>query len=344
MGKGRYLLKRLIYIVFVFFIISILMFAIYKSMPGNPVDIMLGDSKTTMKPEAYQALYDRTVQSLGLDKPLPVQYLAWMGNMLTGNFGYSTQYKQEVINVIGAPMFNTVLLNLLTMVVVFVISIPLGIATAVRKNGVFDKSVQVLTIVGYSIPTFIVALLAIFLLAVKFPIFPISGVRSAGSTATGLAGALDMLHHMALPVLVMSVSGIGGITRYVRAAMIDVLRMDYIKTARAKGLREKTVIYIHAFRNALIPVVTVTTWWVVGLFGGSIVIESVFLWPGLGKMLIYGLLQSEFAVVRGSDHADVLCGAVSGRQRHHGYCLHDGRPPCAAGRLRRNEDAKKQEK
>lgn len=297
MGKGRYLLKRLIYIVFVFFIISILMFAIYKSMPGNPVDIMLGDSKTTMKPEAYQALYDRTVQSLGLDKPLPVQYLAWMGNMLTGNFGYSTQYKQEVANVIGAPMFNTVLLNLLTMVVVFVISIPLGIATAVRKNGVFDKSVQVLTIVGYSIPTFIVALLAIFLLAVKFPIFPISGVRSAGSTATGLAGALDMLHHMALPVLVMSVSGIGGITRYVRAAMIDVLRMDYIKTARAKGLREKTVIYIHAFRNALIPVVTVTTWWVVGLFGGSIVIESVFLWPGLGKMLIDGLLQRDFAVV-----------------------------------------------
>ena len=297
MGKGRYLLKRLIYIVFVFFIISILMFAIYKSMPGNPVDIMLGDSKTSMKPDAYQALYDKTVQSLGLDKPLPVQYLAWMGNMLTGEFGYSTQYKQEVINIIGAPMANTVILNLLTMFVVFIIAIPLGIATAVRKNGVFDKSIQVLTIVGYSIPTFIVALLAIFLLAVKIPIFPISGVRSAGSTATGLASALDMLRHMALPVLVMSVSGIGGITRYVRAAMIDVLRMDYIKTARAKGLREKTVIYIHAFRNALIPVVTVTTWWIVGLFGGSIVIESVFLWPGLGKMLIDGLMQRDFAVV-----------------------------------------------
>lgn len=297
MGKGRYLLKRFIYIVFVFFIISILMFAIYKSMPGNPVDIMLGDSKTSMKPDAYQALYDKTVQSLGLDKPLPVQYLAWMGNMLTGEFGYSTQYKQEVINIIGAPMANTVILNLLTMFVVFIIAIPLGIATAVRKNGVFDKSIQVLTIVGYSIPTFIVALLAIFLLAVKIPIFPISGVRSAGSTATGLAAALDMLRHMALPVLVMSVSGIGGITRYVRAAMIDVLRMDYIKTARAKGLREKTVIYIHAFRNALIPVVTVTTWWIVGLFGGSIVIESVFLWPGLGKMLIDGLMQRDFAVV-----------------------------------------------
>lgn len=297
MGKSRYLLKRLIYIIFVFFIISILMFAIYKSMPGNPVDIMLGDSKTTMKPEAYQALYEQTVKSLGLDKPLPVQYFAWISNMLTGNFGYSTQYKQEVINVIGAPMANTVMLNILTMFVVFLISIPLGILTAVRKNSVFDKSVQVLTIVGYSIPTFIIALLAIFLLAVKFPIFPISGVSTAGSTATGLAAMLDKLHHMALPVLVMSVSGIGGITRYVRAAMIDVLRMDYIKTARAKGLSEKVVIYVHAFRNALIPVVTVTTWWVVGLFGGSIVIESVFLWPGLGKMLIDALLQRDFAVV-----------------------------------------------
>ena len=297
MGKGRYLLKRLIYIIFVFFIISILMFAIYKSMPGDPVEIMLGDSKTTMKPDAYQALYDKTRESLGLDEPLPVQYVSWMGNMLTGEFGYSTQYKQEVINIIGAPMANTVILNILTMFVVFIIAVPLGILTAVRKNGVFDKTVQVLTIVGYSIPTFIIALLAIFLLAVKIPIFPISGVRSAGSTATGLAAALDMLRHMVLPVLVMSVSGIGGITRYVRAAMIDVLRMDYIKTARAKGLREKTVIYIHAFRNALIPVVTITTWWVIGLFGGSIVIESVFLWPGLGKMLIDGLMQRDFAVV-----------------------------------------------
>ena len=297
MGKGRYLLKRLIYIIFVFFIISILMFAIYKSMPGDPVEIMLGDSKTTMKPDAYQALYDKTRESLGLDEPLPVQYLSWMGNMLTGEFGYSTQYKQEVINIIGAPMANTVILNILTMFVVFIIAIPLGILTAVRKNSVFDKAVQVLTIVGYSIPTFIIALLAIFLLAVKIPIFPISGVQSAGSTATGMAFVLDRLRHMVLPVLVMSISGIGGITRYVRAAMIDVLRMDYIKTARAKGLREKTVIYIHAFRNALIPVVTITTWWIIGLFGGSIVIESVFLWPGLGKMLIDGLMQRDFAVV-----------------------------------------------
>lgn len=297
MGKGRYLLKRFIYIIFVFFIISILMFFIYKSMPGDPVDAMLGSLRTSMRPDAYQELYDRTAERLGVNQPLPVQYFAWISNMLTGNFGYSTQYQREVIDVIGQPMLNTILLNLFTMVVVFLVSIFLGIATAVRKNGLFDKTVQVVTIIGYSIPSFIIALLAIFAFAVKIPIFPISGFRSPGSEATGMAAALDIAWHMALPVLVMSVSGIGGITRYVRASMIDALRMDYIKTARAKGLREKTVIYVHAFRNALIPIVTITTWWIIGLFGGSVVIETVFLWNGLGKMLIDGLMNRDFSIV-----------------------------------------------
>ena len=297
MGKGRYLLKRLIYIVFVFFIISILMFFIYKAMPGDPVTMMLGDSKNNMNPEAYVELYNRTRAQLGLDKPLVVQYLIWIGNMLTGDFGYSTQYKQQVIQVIGAPMMNTLMLNALSMVIVFVIAIPLGIATAVHKNTFFDKFVQVITIVGYSLPSFIIALLFIFAFAVKIPIFPISGIRSPGFTGTGTAYVLDTLWHMALPVIVMAISGIGSITRYVRAEMIDVLRMDYIKTARAKGLREKTVIYVHAFRNALIPIVTIATAWVVSLFGGSIVIENVFLYPGLGQMLINGLMQRDFSVV-----------------------------------------------
>ena len=297
MGKGRYLVKRLVYIVFVFFIISILMFFIYKSMPGDPVTMMLGESRNSMKPEAYQALYDRTRQELGLDKPLVIQYLIWIGNMLTGDFGYSTQYKRQVVDVIDTPMLNTLMLNALSMLVTFAIAIPLGIATAVRKNSVFDKFVQVITIVGYSLPSFIIALLFIFAFAVKIPIFPISGVRSAGFSGSGVELVLDTLWHMALPVIVLSISGIGSITRYVRAEMIDVLRMDYIKTARAKGLKEKTVIYMHAFRNALIPIVTIATAWVVTLFGGSVVIENVFLWPGLGQMLINGLLQRDFSIV-----------------------------------------------
>lgn len=294
MRKGRYLVKRLIYIVFVFFIISILMFGIYKALPGDPVRMMMGDN---VKPEVYQQQYDTIKESLGLNKPIPVQYVKWITNMLRGDFGYSTEYRRPVKEVIGVPMRNTVTLNLLSMFIVFIVAVPLGIATAVKKNGIFDKVVQVITIVGYSVPSFVIALLAIYVFAIKFPIFPISGVKTAGFTGTGLAAFSDAMMHMALPVLVMSVGGIGSITRYVRASMIESLRMDYIKTARSKGLKEKVVIYVHAFRNALIPIVTVTTSWLIGLFGGSIVIESIFLWDGLGKMMITGLNQRDFSVV-----------------------------------------------
>ncbi len=294
MRKGRYLVKRLIYIVFVFFITSILMFAIYKSLPGDPVRMMMGDS---VKPEVWQQQYDTIKESLGLDKPVPVQYVRWMGNMLRGDFGYSTEYRRPVKDVIGVPMRNTVVLNLVSMFIVFIVAVPLGIAQAVKKNGIFDKIVQVVTIVGYSVPSFVIALLAIYIFAIRFPIFPISGVKTAGFTGTGMEVFLDSAKHMVLPVLVMSIGGIGSIARYVRASMIEALRMDYIKTARSKGLREKVVIYVHAFRNALIPIVTVTTMWLIGLFGGSIVIESIFLWDGLGKMMITGLNQRDFSVV-----------------------------------------------
>ena len=296
MGKGRYLLKRLIYIIFVFFIISILMFFIYKLLPGDPVKMMIGDT-SNINPERYESMYARYEELLGLDKPLPVQYVVWMKNMLTGDFGYSSQYKRPVAQILAVPMKNTLMLNFAAMFLVFIISIPLGIATAIKKNSIFDKAVQVLTILGYSLPSFVIALLAIYVFAIKLGWFPISGSQTAGLEAEGMAAVLDMAKHMALPVLVMSISGLGSITRYVRASMIDALRMDYIKTARAKGLKEKVVIYVHAFRNALIPIVTVTTVWIIGLFGGSIVIESIFLWRGLGKMMLDALFQRDFAVV-----------------------------------------------
>ncbi|MDO4291621.1 MAG: ABC transporter permease [Eubacteriales bacterium] len=296
MGKGRYLIKRLIYIIFVFFIISIIMFFIYKLLPGDPVRMMIGDTGN-IKPERYEAMYAQYEELLGLDKPLPVQYVVWISNMLKGDFGYSVQYKRPVIQILGTPMKNTLMLNFVSMIVVFAISVPLGIATAVRKNSLFDKAVQVLTILGYSLPSFVIALLAIYFFSVRLGWFPISGVKTAGLEGNAFVQAADMARHMILPVLVMSVGGLGSITRYVRASMIEALRMDYIKTARAKGLREKTVIYVHAFRNALIPVVTVTTWWIIGLFGGSIVIESIFLWRGLGMLMLDGLFQRDFSVV-----------------------------------------------
>ena len=217
--------------------------------------------------------------------------------MLTGDFGFSSQYRRPVADIVAAPIGNTVMLNIASMILVFLITIPLGIITAVKKGSILDNTVQVGTVIGYSLPSFVIALIFIFLFTKVLPIFPISGMNTAGMTGSGFEMFMDKMYHMALPCLVMTFASLGGITRYVRAAMIDVLREDYIRTARAKGLREKVVIYSHAFRNALIPIVTILTGWVVSVFAGSVVIETIFLWNGIGKVLYDALMQRDFMVV-----------------------------------------------
>ena len=212
--------------------------------------------------------------------------------MLTGDFGFSSQYRRPVADIVAAPIGNTVMLNIASMILVFLITIPLGIITAVKKGSILDNTVQVGTVIGYSLPSFVIALIFIFLFTKVLPIFPISGMNTAGMTGSGFEMFMDKMYHMALPCLVMTFASLGGITRYVRAAMIDVLREDYIRTARAKGLREKVVIYSHAFRNALIPIVTILTGWVVSVFAGSVVIETIFLWNGIGKVLYDALCGS----------------------------------------------------
>jgi peptide/nickel transport system permease protein len=273
------------------------MFAIYKSLPGDPARMMLEGSRETMDPELYDRMYQDMREQLGLDKPIYVQYYSWMSNLLRGEFGFSSVFKQKVIQVIKAPMSNTIRLNLLSLLFVFIITIPLGIATAVRKGTLFDNTVQVLTIIGYSLPGFIIAILFIFLFAVKLRLFPISGVSTPGVTLEGWAYILDRIYYMILPVTVMVFSSLAGIVRYIRATMIDTLTMDYIRTARAKGLREKVVIYSHAFRNALIPFMTILISWFVSIFSGSVVIENIFLYPGMGRVMFTSLMQQDFMVV-----------------------------------------------
>ena len=293
----KYIFKRLIYLVFVFVIISVVLFFVYKAVPGDPAAVMLEGSRLTMEPEQYDQQYKQLREKLGLDDPLPVQFAIWFGNVIQGDLGYSTQYRMDVKDVITQPLLNTIKLNIPAVFLVMIITIPLGIATAVKKNTLFDSTVQVTSIIGYSMPTFIVALVCIFIFAIKIPLFPISGVNSPGFEGEGMARALDTLYHMALPLIVIILGSIGGVTRYVRAAMIEALHCDYIRTARAKGLSEKVVIFSHAFRNALIPVVTILTGWVISVFAGSIVLESIFLWNGIGKMLIDGLVQRDFSIV-----------------------------------------------
>ncbi|WP_455716136.1 ABC transporter permease [Anaerosporobacter sp.] len=322
---AKYITKRLLYMVFVFFILSILMFGIYKMVPGDPARLLLEGSRQGMKPEVYEMQYQQARKTLGLDKPIPVQYGVWITNMLKGDFGYSSTYRKDVIDVVSEPLKNTIQLNIVAIIVVFAITIPLGIICAVKKRSAFDNTIQVFSVVGYSLPEFIIALVLICLLAVKVSAFPVSGVSTPGFDGTAFQKMLDELWHMALPTLVMVLGSVGSITRYVRAAMIESLSMDYIRTARAKGVRERVVIYSHAFRNALLPIVTIVTGWVVSVFSGSVIIENIFLWPGIGKVLFDGLMQQDFMVVLAMQMFYVIIALLGNLIMDIAYCMVDPR-------------------
>ncbi len=300
----KYVLKRLLYMVIVFLLVSLLMYCIYNLIPTDPARAQLEPMKTTLKPEEYQQRYEMLRAQMGLDDPLIIRYLRWMGfypdvdgsmnGMLQGNFGYSQIYKKDVSLVLPERMKNTIYINIFSTLVALAITIPLGIYCAVHKRGKFDSTVQVFTIIGYSIPTYIIALIFIWLFAVTLGWLPVFGMQTPGNTFTGFRAFLDRIYYMTLPVLVMTIGSLGGMTRYVRAAMIESLSMDYIRTARAKGLREKVVIYSHAWRNALLPVITVLIGWFISIFSGSLIIEQMFALNGMGQLYYQGLMNNDY--------------------------------------------------
>jgi peptide/nickel transport system permease protein len=256
---------------------------------------------------------------MGLDEPLFMRYLYWMGlaplngefdGLLQGNFGYSYNYKTDVINLIGDPLKNTVFINIFATVLALGITIPLGIFCAVKKGSRSDTAIQVGSIVGYSIPTFIIAIIFIWFFAVILRLFPVSGMSTPNSNYTGFRLFLDKLYYMSLPLIVMTFCSLGGMTRYVRSSMIEALSMDCIRTARAKGLKEKVVIYSHAWRNALIPIVTLVIGWFLGIFSGSLIIESMFGLNGLGKFYITALNTKDYEVAMALQMFYVILGLV----------------------------------
>jgi len=293
----------------VFLILSLLMYMLYNLIPTDPARAQLEPMRRTLKPAQYEEQYRQLRREMGLDDPLLKRYARWMGlipdmrpglkygqrnGLLQGNFGYSSLFKQDVRDVITEPMKNTVFINIFATILALGITIPLGIKTAVKRNSRLDKGVQVFSIIGYSIPIFIISLVFIYFLAVLFRVFPVMGMKTPGSNYTGFRAFLDKLYYISLPLIVMTFASLGGMTRYVRVSMIDALSMDYIRTARAKGVREKVVIYSHAWRNALLPVVTIIIGWFLGIFGGSIVVESTFSLNGTGRLYIQGLLNNDY--------------------------------------------------
>lgn len=315
---GKYILKRLLYVLIVFFVLSFLMYVIYDAVPFDRARYLTEQKRGLYKndPDAkakMDQIYHEYRVELGYedregnDINIVERWLTWLGIMpldgkfsgvIQGKFGdsYGTTVK-PVLEVIKEPMKTTVFINIFATILALGITIPLGIFCAVKKGSKRDMLIQVGSIVGYSMPTFIVAILFIFLFAVLLPIFPVSGMNTPGDPYVGFMKLLDRFYYMGLPLIVMTFCSLGGMTRFVRASMIEALSMDCIRTARAKGLKERTVIYSHAWRNALIPIVTLVVGWFLGIFSGSVMIENIFGIEGMGKLYINSLTAQDYYVV-----------------------------------------------
>ena len=278
----RYIIKRILILIPVLIAITIMLFGINKLMPGDPVRAML---PTSLKAEQYEVAYTAMREKLGLDKSLPEQYFRWVANLLQGDFGWSSKNNRPVAEVVAEPIRNTVILNVGVIILELLIAIPVGIKCAVKRGKFYDNFWQVFSLITWSMPSFFIALCLLFVFAARLGWLPFGGMPNSSLTS-GWAYYSDWLRHLVLPVVVLSLISIASSIRIVRNAMIDALSQDYIRTARAKGLKEKTVIYSHAFRNALIPVSTVVVATVFTLFAGSTITETVFAWNGIGKVLI----------------------------------------------------------
>ncbi|MCI5839324.1 MAG: ABC transporter permease [Peptoniphilaceae bacterium] len=287
----KYTLKRIVNLIPVLFIISVLVFFLMKAMPGDPVVLMMprGGGKQ-MTQEEFDKLYDTLSEKYGFDKSIPEQYVRWLGKTLKGDFGDSMQTRTPVRKFLSEPLKNTIILNLGATVISFVLSILIGIRSAVKKGGFFDKFFQVFTLVGISLPTFFIGLLLIYIVAFKLKWLPANGMPRDNSF-------LQWIRYLILPTITLTVGSLASLSRYVRSSMLDALNEDYIRTARAKGLKEKTVIYSHAFRNALIPVVTAMAWSIIGMFSGSAITERVFAYKGIGNELITAVIATDYNVV-----------------------------------------------
>lgn len=317
---AKYILKRLAYVLVVALLLSFILYMVYNWIDVDQAQLILDSQKTQlMKDGRYEEVYQAMRHKMALDEPLVMRYLYWMGlapwdgqfnGLLQGNLGYSYNYKANVVELIGEPLKNTVFINIFATVLALGITIPLGIFCAVKKGSKRDTAVQVGSIVGYSIPTFIIAIVFIWLFAVILKLFPVSGMGTPNANYTGFRAFLDKLYYMALPLIVMTFCSLGGMTRYVRSSMIEALSMDCVRTARAKGLKEKVVIYSHAWRNALIPVVTLVIGWFLGIFSGSLVVEQMFGLNGLGKFYITAINTKDFEVALALQMFYVILGLV----------------------------------
>ncbi len=291
-----YIFKRLLMMIPMLIGITLISFAVIHLAPGEPTDL-----QTDLNPEASLELREKLRVQYGLDQPLYVQYLKWVGNLAQLDFGDSfASDRRPVRDKILERLPITIAINLLAIFSILAISVPIGIYSAVRQGSWFDKGSTVFVFIGFAMPSFWLALILMDLLGVRYGLVPVTGIRSLGyEYMSGGRQVLDIMHHLLLPVFVSAFGGLAGFSRYMRSNMLEVIRQDYILTARAKGLTEKRVILHHALRNALLPVVTILGLSVPGLIGGSVIFETIFAIPGMGKLFFDGVMMRDYPLIMG---------------------------------------------
>jgi len=292
----QYLTRRLLTMIPLLLGITLISFVVIHLAPGEPTDL-----QTQLNPQASSELQERLRTQYGLDRPLYVQYGTWLSRLVQLDFGESfATDRRPVLDKVIERLPVTILLNVLAILLILAVAIPLGIVSAVRRNSGFDRATTILVFAGFAMPSFWLALLLMDWFGVRLGWLPISGLKSLGYEYLSFFGQLtDRLSHLILPVFVASIGGLAGFSRYMRSNMLEVIRQDYILTARAKGLAEKTVIYKHALRNALLPLITILGLSVPGLIGGSVIFETIFAIPGMGKLFYDGVMMRDYPLIMG---------------------------------------------
>ncbi|MBO9359217.1 MAG: ABC transporter permease [Thermomicrobium sp.] len=285
----QYLIRRILISIPTLVAISIVIFTILALAPGDPL------SELAMNPAVPPEVRQRIRQSMGLDDPIPVRYVKWASSMLRGDFGYSFRSKSPVSDLIRQRLPTTLYVIGTAYLVAVLIAIPVGVLSAVRQYSIFDNIATTLAFIGFSLPTFVTGILFILVFSVKLGWLPM--IYRTTIEVEGLAGLWMKIKQALMPIAVLGLFETAALTRYTRAAMLETIHQDYVRTARAKGLSERVVIMRHAMRNALIPVVTIVALSIPGIFTGAVITEQIFRVPGMGSLLISAIRDNDTPVI-----------------------------------------------
>ncbi|RAP34196.1 peptide permease [Candidatus Marinamargulisbacteria bacterium SCGC AG-439-L15] len=286
--------KRLITSIPLLIGITLISFALMILAPGDPTSMLANPQITTEDMAQIR-------ENLGLDKPVSQQYFIWLKNILTGNFGYSYSTGQPVLTSILDRLPATLILSISSLVIILLITFPLGLISGYKKDSKLDHTITILSFLGLSVPTFWLGLMLILGLSLKLNLFPTSGYLDPYLMESGFwKQAANITYHLCLPLLAIVVGGIAGLTRYHRFGIIMILDQDYIKAARARGISEKRILFKHAFKNATLPIITLLGLQLPGLISGSFIIEYIFAWPGMGQLGVNAIFARDYPIIMGT--------------------------------------------